>query len=69
MQLIVQETAQQFDLDGLRGRLLSSSYAPREGPGAERMLAELPKLFATHAHDGKVILDYKTKIYYGHLRP
>lgn len=69
MHLIIQETAQHFDFEGLRGRLLSSSYAPREGPAAERMLAELPKLFAAHAQNGQVTLDYKTKIYYGHLTP
>lgn len=67
MQLITQETSQQFDLEGLRGRLLSSSYAPREGPGAEAMLAELPQLFDRYAADDKVVLEYRTKIYYGHL--
>lgn len=67
MQLIVQATQQRFDLDGLRGRLLSSSYAPRQGPGAEVMLKELPELFAAHAHDGQVVFEYWTRIYYGHL--
>jgi len=67
MQLIVQSTQQQFDLEGLRGRLLSSSYAPREGPAAEAMLQELPNLFAEHAQDEKVVFEYWTRIYYGHL--
>lgn len=67
MRLIVQATQQRFDLDGLRGRLLSSSYAPREGPAAEAMLKELPGLFAAHAHDGQVVFEYWTRIYYGHL--
>jgi ubiquinone/menaquinone biosynthesis C-methylase UbiE len=67
MQLIVQATQQRFDLDGLRGRLLSSSYAPREGPAADAMLKELPELFAAHAEGGQVGFEYWTRIYYGHL--
>ena len=43
MRLLCRQTQQRFDLEGLRGRLLSSSYAPREGPAAEAMLKELPK--------------------------
>ena len=68
MQVIIQATQQRFDLQGLRGRLLSSSYAPREGPAAEAMLKELPELFAAHAQDGQVIIEYWSRIYYGHLR-
>ena len=67
MKLIVQATQQRFDLDGLWGRLLSSSYAPREGPRAEAMLKELPSLFAKYAEDGRVTFEYWTRIYYGHL--
>jgi SAM-dependent methyltransferase len=67
MGLIVQATQQRFDLEGLRGRLLSSSYAPREGPKADAMLLELPKLFADYQEDGLVTLDYHTRIYFGHL--
>jgi SAM-dependent methyltransferase len=67
MDLIEQDAQQRFDLDGLRGRLLSSSYAPREGPAAEAMLQALPSLFDHYAQHGKVTLQYKTRIYYGHL--
>jgi SAM-dependent methyltransferase len=60
------ENAQQLDLDGLRGRLLSSSYVPNLGePGCDEMLAELEQLFAKYASDGKVSLDYVTEIYVG----
>ncbi len=69
MNLIVQDTEQTFDLDGLRGRLLSSSYAPREGPQAEVMLKALSLLFERYEEAGRVILKYKTRIYYGHLTP
>lgn len=67
VKLISLEAEQRLDFDGLRGRLLSSSYIPREGPQAEAMLAELPELFAKYAQDGHVKLLYETKIFYGHL--
>ena len=67
MQLIQQHNEQRLDFDGLRGRLLSSSYIPREGPKHEAMMQELPELFSTHAREGHVLLEYDTRIYYGHL--
>jgi len=69
MHLVVQETSQELDYEGLRGRLLSSSYAPRQGPRADAMLRALPELFEKHAAAGRVALEYHTRIYYGHLRP
>jgi SAM-dependent methyltransferase len=64
---ITQQTQQQFDFDGLRGRLLSSSYVPREGATADAMLQKLSELFSKYAENGQVVLEYETKIYYGHL--
>jgi SAM-dependent methyltransferase len=59
---------QVFDCDGLRGRLLSSSYAPPEGhPNHEPMLAELKRLFDAHRQEGRVRFEYKTHMYYGQL--
>ncbi|MGC2333843.1 MAG: class I SAM-dependent methyltransferase [Candidatus Acidiferrales bacterium] len=58
--------AQVFDFGGLRGRLLSSSYAPRAGhPKHEPMLAALRELFDRHALDGRVRFEYRTHVYYG----
>jgi SAM-dependent methyltransferase len=65
--LISQHTRQRFDFDGLRGRLLSSSYVPREGAAAEIVLQTLPGLFSKYAQDGQVVVEYETKIYYGRL--
>ena len=65
--LIQQHNQQKLDFDGLRGRLLSSSYIPKSGAGYEAMMRELPQLFSSHAEDGRVVLEYDTKIYYGHL--
>jgi SAM-dependent methyltransferase len=69
VELITIPAEQRFDFDGLRGRLLSSSYVPREGPAAEAMLGKLPDLFAAHQQDGHIAFTYETKIFYGHLTP
>ena len=59
---------QQFDYEGLAGRLLSSSYAPLEGhPSHAPMMQELQRIFRAHATDGKVEFEYNTRVYYGRL--
>jgi len=68
MTLETLQNRQDFDLDGVRGRLLSSSYAPAAGhPNHDPMLAELARLFAAHAVDGRVAFTYTTKVYLGRL--
>lgn len=67
MERISLRNQQPLDFEGLRGRLLSSSYIPREGERAEAMMAALPDLFSSHERDGHVTLEYETNIYYGHL--
>jgi len=67
MKLTTQHNEQRLDYDGLRGRLLSSSYIPKSGERYEAMMRELPNLFASHAVADHVALEYDTKIYYGHL--
>jgi SAM-dependent methyltransferase len=59
---------QVFDLAGLKGRLLSSSYAPPPGhPNHAPMLADLDQLFAAAQQNGKVDFEYETKLYLGTL--
>lgn len=59
---------QYLDLDALRGRLLSSSYAPQAGhPRHAPMLAALQDLFAAHAVDGQVAFEYRTRAFLGTL--
>jgi ubiquinone/menaquinone biosynthesis C-methylase UbiE len=59
---------QEFDYEGLAGRLLSSSYAPLEGhPSYASMMQELERIFRAHARDGTVAFEYKTRVFYGHL--
>lgn len=57
---------QVFDWEGLKGRLLSSSYAPNEGqPGHAPMMDALERLFRAHQQDGRVRFEYATQIYWG----
>jgi SAM-dependent methyltransferase len=61
---------QVFDLAGLRGRLLSSSYVPAPGdPRHQPMLDALERLFAAHQQQGRVRFDYATEMYFGRLGP
>jgi hypothetical protein len=59
---------QEFDLDGLAGRLRSSSYAPKEGhANYAPMMAALRELFEANQESGRVRMNYTTQIYFGHL--
>jgi SAM-dependent methyltransferase len=60
---------QLFDFAGLRGRLLSSSFAPKEGhPNHAPMLAELRRVFDENQQAGFVRFDYKSEVHFGQLR-
>lgn len=62
------DNRQAFDLAGLEGRLLSSSYVPGRGePGSEAMLADLRGVFEEHESGGEVVFEYDTSVYYGRL--
>ncbi|MBK8982943.1 MAG: class I SAM-dependent methyltransferase [Ignavibacteria bacterium] len=59
---------QEFDLEGLKGRLLSSSYVPNSGdPASAEMLKALEKLFDRYNINGKVKMEYDTVVYFGRL--
>jgi ubiquinone/menaquinone biosynthesis C-methylase UbiE len=59
---------QTFDLEGLTGRLRSSSYAPLEGhSNYAPMMAALEELFRAHQQQGRVRMEYSTHVYYGRL--
>lgn len=58
--------SQRLDFDALRGRLLSSSYAPQAGhPRHAAMLAALRALYDATARDGGVDFDYDTRAFAG----
>jgi len=57
---------QEFDFEGLKGRVLSSSYMPNKGHADyDYMMYCLKKIFQRYQENGTVRLDYDTKIYYG----
>jgi len=59
---------QVFDFEGLKGRLLSASYAPQPSdPRYEEMIDNLREVFAANQKHGKVDFDYETEVYYGRL--
>jgi SAM-dependent methyltransferase len=65
-QVAVFPNQQRFDLGGLRGRLLSSSYTPEIGDARHApMLERLTAIFDAHQSDGKVVFEYDTQVFYG----
>ena len=59
---------QEIDYTGLEGRLLSSSYTPStDHPNYQPMLTELRRIFDANQSSGKVVLEYKTRVYYAQL--
>ena len=59
---------QEFDFEGLSGRLRSSSYAPAPGhPQFEPMMQELRRIFHAHQQGGVVRMEYRTRVYAGKL--
>jgi len=59
---------QLFDFEGLKGRMLSSSYSPKEDHANHpAMIQELERIFAAHEEYGYVRLEYDTQVSYGRL--
>lgn len=55
---------QVFDHEGVKGRLLSSSYAPLPGePGYKPMMIELKEIFDKFSNNGVIEFLYDTNIY------
>lgn len=60
------ENFQKFNFDGLKGRLLSSSYMPSlADKGYTAMVEELKGLFDKYQENGSVQINYDTKVYIG----
>ncbi|MDB5229017.1 MAG: methylase involved in ubiquinone/menaquinone biosynthesis [Bacteroidota bacterium] len=65
----VLDYAQQFDLDGLIGRVLSSSYMPNEDhPNFPQLKNAIVDLFNTHKQNGIVTFAYETSLFIGRLK-
>ncbi len=57
--------SQVFDLDGLKGRMFSSSYMPAEtDPAADIIIEKLHALFAKYAESDKIEVLYDTRVFY-----
>jgi SAM-dependent methyltransferase len=58
-----------LDFEGLRGRLMSSSYAPESGSADYQPMVEmLREVFARHERDGRIVMPYSTLVYFAALR-
>ena len=52
-------------MEGLKGRILSSSYMPsEENPRFEEMVKNLKELFAEYSKKGKITVLYDTNVFY-----
>ena len=55
-----------LDLEGLQGRLMSSSYAPEPGePQHAALIAGLRQVFERHQQGGSVVFPYRTLVFFG----
>ncbi|HTT32294.1 MAG TPA: class I SAM-dependent methyltransferase [Methylomirabilota bacterium] len=60
---------QEFDFEGLAGRVRSSSYMPAsDHPSYAPMIADLERIFRAHRQNGSVRIEYLTHLYYGRLQ-
>lgn len=68
MEKSVFKIEQLFDFEGLRGRVMSSSYTPMpEHPNYGPMMDELKNLFNRYEKNGKVPYTYETELYWGEI--
>ncbi len=59
---------QVFDFEGLKGRLMSASYAPEPShPAFDEMIKDLRAVFDANEVNGTVDFDYETEVYYGQI--
>jgi SAM-dependent methyltransferase len=59
---------QELNYEGLKGRLLSTSYIPLdENENYRDMISELEKIFKKYQRKGKIKVEYDTELYYGKL--
>lgn len=69
VQLKIFPNEQVFDFNGLKGRLLSSSYMPlAHEKGYDHMIADLKQLFDRYQENDSITISYDTKVYAGRLK-
>ncbi|MEI9959292.1 MAG: hypothetical protein WDM90_23930 [Ferruginibacter sp.] len=68
MQLKIFVNKQVFDFEGLKGRLLSSSYMPTVADsGYANMITDLQQLFEKYKENESITINYETKVYVGSI--
>lgn len=60
--------AQVLDEEGLVGRFLSASYAPKDPQDVRSAIERLQRMFEEHARSGRVVLRYRTEVYLARRR-
>lgn len=63
MRKFVTANRQVFNWDGFKGRVLSSSYVPKNGAVHDKIMEQIKTLFEKNEINGKVIFEYDTLIY------
>ncbi|HMT09608.1 MAG TPA: class I SAM-dependent methyltransferase [Pyrinomonadaceae bacterium] len=59
------DNQQEFDFDGIKGRMLSSSYMPNtDSPRYGELVKDLEAIFAKHERNGKIRVLYDTNVYH-----
>ncbi len=61
------EYHQSFDLEGLKGRLRSSSYCPKSGPEHDAVMRRMEELFKQYASGGVLRFSYITNLFWADL--
>jgi SAM-dependent methyltransferase len=67
MRKAVFKNEQRFDFEGVKGRLLSSSYVPESGARLDKMLKALRRIYDANQRGGEVVIEYDTLVYFGNL--
>jgi len=70
MELATFPNQQRLDFEGVKGRIMSSSYAPEPGhPRHEPMIAAVRRVFDHHEKNGEILYPYRSLVYFGQLKP
>jgi SAM-dependent methyltransferase len=55
---------QRLNLQGLKGRLLSSSYCPKSGMVHNKLMNAMERIFRKYEQNGFILFEYETKMYW-----
>ena len=65
MRKICLNNQQVLDIEGVKGRLTSTSYCPKSGDQYDQLMIKIEQLFEQYQVNGKVTLYYQTQLYWG----